>query len=258
MELTSTPASAPAPAGDPRVVAGRGSAETAAAEGPTEPPAADGRIWTIITVVASLLVVVATSLVGIYFTRKWREAASRQAADPGPSTAASSIDPAQIHWTDASQRAQRLGHLEVKVQRVKYGAVRAKDLNNEVITTDDNNLVAITVSVLNRSDQSCPFHSWYAGGLTDDASAELLPELADDAGRAFDLLRFDDVSSIEGQRLADEIEPRHEVQDTVVFLLPTDVDRTTIRYFHLTLPAHAIGSADFFRFEIPVGMIMDF
>ncbi len=102
------------------------------------------------------------------------------------------------------------------------------------------------------------FRSWYAGGFESEEGDEPLPELSDDLGRAYDLLRFDDVSSIEGQRLADEIEPHHDVQDTVVFLVPADVDRTTIRYFRLSLPAHAIGTADFFRFEIPVSMIIDF
>ena len=118
--------------------------------------------------------------------------------------------------------------------RVKYGAVRAKDLNNEVITTDDTNLLAITVSVHNRGDGRVQFRSWYAGGIEGADGQELLPELSDDAERAYSLLRFDDVSSIEGQRLADEIEPRHDVQDTVVFLVPADVDRTKIRYFRLS------------------------
>ncbi len=229
---------------------------SAAAQAPGEPVRDGSRIWTVITVLASLVVVVASSLVGVYFMRKGRMAAEQRGARPARS--ASTGESAQIHWTDASRRAQRLGYLDVKVVQAKYGAVRVKDLNNEVITTDDSNLLAVTVSVHNRSRAPCEFRSWYAGGATDQDGVELLPELVDDAGRAYDLLRFDDVSSIQGQRLADEIEPRHEVQDTVVFLIPPETDRSALRYFHLTLPAHAIGSADFFRFEIPVGMIEGF
>ena len=59
------------------------------------------------------------------------------------------------------------------------------------------------------------------------------------------------MSSIEGQHLADEIEPRHDVQDTVVFLVPADVDRTKIRYFRLSLPAHAIGTRGFLPVRDP-------
>jgi hypothetical protein len=151
-----------------------------------------------------------------------------------------------------------LGLLEVKVVRVKYGAVRAKDLNNEVITTDDTSLLAITVSVHNRGEAACVFRSWYAGGFESADGQEQLPELSDDLERAYSLLRFDDVSSIEGQRLADEIEPHQAIQDAVVFLVPADFDRTKIRFFHLSLPAHAIGTEDFFRFEIPVRMIDGF
>jgi len=221
-------------------------------------PSGSTRVWTAITVLASLIIIIATSLVGLHFRRKWSQSnpPPRQAAQAG--SRANAVDPAQIHWTDASVRAQRLGHVEVKILRAKYGAVRAKDLNNDVITTDDSNLLAINISVHNRGTRRCPFRSWYSGGLTAEDGGELVPELSDDAGHSYDLLRFDDVSSIEGQQLTDEIEPRHDVQDTVVFFIPTDTDRTAIRRFRLTLPAHAIGSDDFFRFEIPVSMIEDF
>ena len=80
------------------------------------------------------------------------------------------------------QHAQRLGQLEVKVVRVKYGAVRAKDLNNEVITTDDTNLLAITVSVHNRGARAPCVSQLVRGRVDDDGGVELLPELWDDAG----------------------------------------------------------------------------
>jgi hypothetical protein len=258
--IADDPAAKPVPRAVSPLEAGLGSRESATSDELAEEPTGGGRVWILITVVASLLVVAATSLVGIHFTRKWRAAADERAGQSQSSHASSApqIDPSQIRWTDASQRSQRLGRVELKIERVKYGAVRAKDLNNDVITTDDANLLAITVSLLNRSDQPCPFHSWYAAGTTTDGEAEPLPELSDDAGHSYDLLLFDDVSSIEGQRLTDGIEPRHDVQDTVVFSIPADVDRTKIQCFHLTLPAHVIGRVDFFRFKVPVGMIIDF
>jgi hypothetical protein len=141
------------------------------------------------------------------------------------------------------------------VVRAKYGAVRAKDLNNEVITTDDTNLLAITVAIHNRGSQAHAFQSWYAGTTSQEGAAELLPELSDDAGRVYALLRFEDVSSIEGQRLADTIEPHQQVQDTVVFLVPEGIDRKQIRYLRLALPADALGTSGWFRFEIPASMV---
>ncbi len=214
-----------------------------------------------ISVIAGLLIVTTSLLVGVHLVRDWQRSSRSESAgsssdvDVRSEPVARAAPTEVFHWTDAVLHAQRLGLLEVKVVRVKYGAVRAKDLNNEVITTDDTNLLAITVSVHNRGAAACGFRSWYSGVIESADGQELLPELSDDAERAYSLLRFDDVSSIEGQRLATEIEPHQIVQDTVVFLMPTDVDRTKIRYFRLSLPAHAIGTADYFRFEIPSGMI---
>ena len=222
---------------------------------------ARGRIWTVISVIAGLLIVTTSLLVGVHLVRDWQQSASSESAglssdvDVRSAAVAPAAPTGVFHWSDAVLHAQRLGLLEVKVVRVKYGAVRAKDLNNEVITTDDTSLLAITVSVHNRGAAACEFRSWYSGVIESDDGQELLPALSDDVERTYALLRFDDVSSIEGQRLATEIEPHQIVQDTVVFLVPTDVDRTKVRYFRLSLPAHAIGTADHFRFEIPVRMI---
>jgi hypothetical protein len=197
----------------------------------------------------------------VHLFRDWQRSSSSESAgslsdaDVRSEPVAQAAPTGVFHWSDAVLHAQRLGLLEVKVVRVKYGAVRAKDLNNEVITTDDTNLLAITVSVHNRGAAVCGFRSWYSSVIESADGLELLPALSDDAERAYSLLRFDDVSSIEGQRLATDIEPHQIVQDTVVFLVPADVDRTQIRYFRLSLPAHAIGTADYFRFEIPSGMI---
>lgn len=161
-------------------------------------------------------------------------------------------------WTDASKFSQRRESVTVKVERATYGALRAKDLTHQIITTEDDNLLGIVISVLNRGSQVRPFQNWYGHAFIDPDGTELLAELSDDRGRSYALLKFDDVSYIEGQRLADEIGDHESVQDTVVFLIPDEVDRSTIQYFRLSLPAAAIGLTGFFRFEIPVGMIEGF
>lgn len=228
-------------------------------EGLDEAPASHTWIWTAISTVAALVIVTSSVLLGVHLFREWQ--AKNPAADNSTGTSTFASAPpvsANFRWTNAERSALRLGRLELKVVWAKYGEVIAKDLNNEVIDTDDQNLLSINVSVLNRSDAACPFRSWYVGGFTNAEGHELLPELVDDQDVAYSLLRFEDVSSIEGQRLAAEIDARHEVRDTVVFLIPAESDRSRIRYFHLTLPAHAVGAEDYFRLEIPVSMIQGF
>ena len=253
------------PAAAPRDSVRLSSANSEKASGaPSEEASAGGRIWTVIIVIAGLLIVTSSLLTGVLWIRDRQQAPNGPSAHPLPGSetnplrAAPSVSRTPVLWSDAVLHAQRLGLLEVKVVRVKYGAVRAKNLNNEVITTDDTGLLAITVSVHNRGAAKSEFRSWYVGGFEAADGQELLPELSDDLERTYSLLRFDDVSSIEGQRLADEIAAHQAVQDTVVFRVPADFDRTAIRFFHLSLPAHAIGTDDFFRFEIPVRMIDGF
>jgi hypothetical protein len=160
-----------------------------------------------------------------------------------------------VRWTDASKAAQLNGRVIVKVETATYGAVRAKDLQRRVILTDDDNLIALNVSVLNRDFSPRPFTSWY-GNTFEAADGEItLAELSDDQERTYQMLKFDDVSSLEGQQLADEIEQDDYVRDTLVFVVPEDVDRKKIKFFRLALPAVAVGLDGYYRFQIPVTMI---
>ncbi len=161
----------------------------------------------------------------------------------------------EIRWIDASRAGQQKNRVLLKVERATYGSVRAKDLDGRVITTDDDNLLAIVVSVRNRNLEARGFQSWY--GRTFDAgdNQEVLAELIDDQKRTYQMLKYDDVSSLEGQRLSDQIQRGQEVQDTLVFMLPRDVDRKAIQYFRLALPAKAVGLDGWYRFQIPVSMI---
>ena len=161
-------------------------------------------------------------------------------------------------WTDASRFSQRLSHAEVKVLRTFYGPVRVRDLNNQVVLTRDENLLAVTVSVRNLGPRPCPFFNWYVNVFEGQSGDPVVAELSDDHARQYALLRFDDASSVEGQRWTAQIEPRGRVQDTVVFLVPEEVARGEIGFFHLSLPAAGVGLAGSFRFRIPVHMIEGF
>jgi hypothetical protein len=133
--------------------------------------------------------------------------------------------------------------------------VRVKDLNRNVMLTDDDNLVAVTISVRNLGDEPRPFHSWYEHTFGTAGGADVRVYFADNSGREYPPIRFDDVSHVEGQRWADHIRPDQVVQDTLLFMLPNDVDRGTIQSFRLALPAAAVELTGFFRFDIPVTMI---
>jgi hypothetical protein len=169
-----------------------------------------------------------------------------------------SDDPQQdkaVRWTDATRAAQRKERVIVKVETASYGAVRAKDLNRKVITTDDDNLIALTISIRNRYFEARAFKSWYGHTFEAEGGDVILAELFDDRDRSYQMLKFEDVASLEGQRLADEIEQGGFVRDTLVFVVPEDVDRKKIKHFRLALPAVAVGLKGWYRFQIPVSMI---
>jgi hypothetical protein len=161
-------------------------------------------------------------------------------------------------WADATRYSQRRKPITVSVERASYGSLRAKDLNHRVITTADDNLLAVVVSVRNLGERARSFRSWYGHAFEQAGQRDVIATLNDDQGRSYSLLKFDDVTYVEGQRLADRIEPQQEVRDTVVFLIPEEVDRSAIDYFRLALPAAAVGLPGFFRFRIPVEMIDGF
>ncbi len=216
--------------------------------------AAPGMLWTLLASLA-VGIILSTVIAGGYFLIQHLRMADGTDASAAQSPRREAAD---VHWTDAVRHGQRIAPITVRVERVKYGALRVKDLRNEVITTEDRNLLGITVSVAHGGQRAREFTSWYGHVFEADDGGEQIAELVDDQGRSYASLKFDDVTYIEGQRLADAIRPRRPVQDTVVFLVPDEVDRAQVKYFRLSLPAAAVGLTDYFRFQIPVQMVEGF
>lgn len=215
--------------------------------------------WTAVGMVAVGAILAAVIVLAFgFFHLGGDEHGAETVSTPSAGVAAGAGGSDSVTWSDASRASQRFNTITAKVRRVFYGSIRVKNTRQEVITTDDDNLLAVTVSVHNRGSRARTFRSWYAHAFADAQGHELLATLTDDQGRSYSLLKFDDVSYVEGQRLTDQVEPKQSVQDTVVFLIPEDVDRSTIAYFRLMLPAAAVGVADFFRFQIPVEMVEHF
>lgn len=218
-----------------------------------------GARWRVLWSVLATLTALAALSGGVLVSwAMWRD---HEVADAGADNAFRPAAPRSreswegFKWTDASRFSQRMNNIEVKILRATYGPVRVKDLNNQVVVTQDNNLLAFTISVHNQGRRPCPFWNWYENSFESPAGKQVMAELRDDRARSYALLRFDDATSVEGQRWVDSLAPRDRAQDTVVFLLPDEVDRTQVAFFRLSLPAAALGLDDAFRFEIPVEMI---
>jgi hypothetical protein len=237
-------------AGEPSDVpeAANSSDQTDSRQGP-------GWMWTVLSMVAVgvilTTVVTAVFLLLLYVVERAR---NRVAKLPPVAVA----DQADAHWTDASKFSQRIDPMVLKVERCVYGSLRAKDLSRQVITTEDDNLLGITVSARNSGRRPRDFQNWYGHVFESPNGEEEIANLTDDQGRPYSLLKFDDVSYIEGQRLADQIRPGQCVQDTLVFLVPQETERTEITYFRLVLPGEAVGISQNFCFQIPTDMIVGF
>ncbi len=217
-----------------------------------------GRIWAVISIVAGSVIAVTFVLGGLYLFHRLATSGPSTTDVAKPKIKSSATNSSPGHWTDASKSSQRRDPITVKIERVRYGSVRVRDVQNQVITTEDENLLAITISVHNRGQRARGFQNWYGHAFAVEDGVEVIAELSDDQQRSYSLLKFDDVSQIEGQRLADQIDSKQTVQDTLVFLIPKNIDRGAIRFFRLTLPGAAVGMKDFFRFQIPASMIEGF
>ncbi|MBM4093231.1 MAG: DUF4352 domain-containing protein [Planctomycetes bacterium] len=222
--------------------------------------ATSGGAWKLLVILAST-VTLGTCLGVAVITLQGRHDGHQTETDTADAAASPESPATQddaVHWTDASQSAQRRRQLTVRIERVSYGAPRVKDLNNQVMTTDDANLLAVMISVRNQGSEPRPFHCWYDHTFETTDGTRVYVRLSDDQGRTYAPVRFDDVSHVEGQRWSDQIAPNNTVQDTLLFAMPTDLDRASVRFFRLALPAAAVELTDFFRFEIPAHMIEGF
>lgn len=228
--------------------------------GPPETPDAindaktPGTPWSAVAVfgvgIAGIAVVTAT-----FFLMRLpsRSAASNPVASTSPPERDGSV-----HWTNAAKYRQRKHPVTLHVEQVKYGSLRAKDASNQVLHTEDDNLLGITVGVHNQGTRPRAFKNWYGHAFETDQGGTVVAQLTDNHDRAYSLLKFDDVRRVEGQSHTDSIDPKETAQDTVVFMIPEALDRSRIKYFRLKLPGAAVGLSESFRFHIPTSMVEGF
>ena len=162
---------------------------------------------------------------------------------------------AEVHWTDASRSSQKRRQIVVRVVRVVRGPIRVKNLASEVIVTDGDDLLAVTLSIRNDGSRPRPFHSWFEHSFQTPEGVDVPIELVDDLGHVYFPVNFEDVSRVVGQRWAEQIDPNERLQDVLVFGFPPDIDLNDVGFFRLSLPAAAVELSDRFRFQIPATMV---
>ena len=158
------------------------------------------------------------------------------------------------HWSDADRVSLRSDRIKVRVDRVEYGEVRGKDANRTVIISDAANYLQVFLNVKNHAPHECEYVSWYgnAFGQADDPQ---VARLTDNQDRAYQIMTFTDVVAIRGHTPRAVLGALEEADDVVIFEIPSEVDWSTIEYFHLELPALAFGNTGSYRFRIPRSMI---
>ena len=160
------------------------------------------------------------------------------------------------HWSDASRFTLQKEAMKVRVREVVWGPVRTRDSGRRVMADDQSEFLCVYVSLRNSRDEVRYYRSWY-GGKFNVSGAPKTVVLTDNADRSYPVHRFTAVSAIQGHVPVAELRRPEETKDLIVFDLPERLDRGSVQWLRLELPAAAYGGEGFLRFEIPVSMIQN-
>ena len=171
--------------------------------------------------------------------------------------AVSNADDQKPHrWLPAGEGALRLGKTKVEVVRAEWSEARGKDASGMVIISDQRFLHVI-LRIENTDLEPIEYHSWYGNDfpLRDGA---VRVRLTDNVGRDYPWVIFDDLERVRWHLPLATIEPRKYIEDVIIFEVPPEIDRGSVEYLRLSLPAAALGREGFYYFELPRDMIVDF
>lgn len=212
---------------------------------------------------ATWLVIGATGLIAIgaiviaivYMQRGPFQIAARE-ADDLPTNRSDDDNGAagEIRWTDASRYSARISSVKVKVERIEFGEVRARNEQREVQTSQDDSFFQLYLVVENQRRLPVDYTSWYGNEFEVDGKT-LVAQLSDLEGNVFPMLVFRDAFDIHGHTPNASLNEKIEIRDTIVFEIPEEVDIAKVSAFRLTLPAAAFGELGSLHFEIPEAMI---
>jgi len=150
-----------------------------------------------------------------------------------------------------------LNKVAVDVDYVGYGEVRARDRSNRVVITEEKDYLQVFVNIKNLRPTALRYNSWYGNTFVSEGG-HVAATLVDDSGRQYEMLAFTGVTEVQGHTPEATLATNDVVKDMLVFVVPSTINRRTIGYFHLDLPADAYGGAGVYRFEIPRHVIQGF
>lgn len=165
-------------------------------------------------------------------------------------------------WTDASKKnkVQRLDDIKVRVTRVEFGEVLAKDATGTVQSSEGSLFLQVFVRVENGTKREVDYRSWYGNMFTLDGRKSVAT-LVDNADRKYQMMTFGDVIMVKGHVPEAQLKTKNigydqkHVDDVIIFEVPADVVPEQVNYFRLELPAAAVGYKGRYRFQIPGSMI---
>jgi len=160
----------------------------------------------------------------------------------------------EISWANATSKTVVQNGVAVKVERVEFGPIRARDQRNMVQQSGGGNFLQVHISIRNDTQGAVDYQSWY-GNVFDAKGKQVTAALKDNKGHIYQMLTFGDVTKIQGHIEGATLDPKEKRSDMIVYEISDDVKRDEVEYYRLELPAEATGRGGVFRFEIPVSMV---
>ena len=223
-----------------------------------------GSLGVILVMMGAVLVLIfVVSLVAVFSNNpdllSWEETTVITTNDASPYPDAVEKE---VTWTDTSKSAL-IDEVRVKIERVQYGAILAKDENNVVQKSASSNYLQVYLIIENTGREGAiSYKSWY-GSEFEVSGQKFAATLRDDTGQTYPMMTFGDVSRIAGHvdtaTLATNNTGDNQrfANDVVVYELPETLDPSSHKFYRLEMPAAAFGGRGAVRFQIPAESILD-
>ena len=156
-------------------------------------------------------------------------------------------------WAPAPGKSLRVGGLKVKVERIEVGPILAKGGTQEIITSDDQNMLQVYISLENESDEPFDYTSWYGNEFV-VGEKTVSAKLTNQAGDLYSMLVFDDVAGIYGHVPRAVIHGKETLQDSIVFEIPAGKLEGDGPW-KLELPQAAFGFSGSLGFELQEDLV---
>ncbi|MDX1944786.1 MAG: hypothetical protein SFU86_05205 [Pirellulaceae bacterium] len=211
----------------------------------------------------ALLLLLGVGAVGIAAGIVWFNHRSR-AADPlaaEPAPTPSERPGEEIKWADATKPLVRDG-VSVKVRRVEYGEVLARDEKNNPVPAGTGDFFTVYLDIENAGNGDLSYASWQGGRF--EVNGELVAaRLSDEQEATYEPHKFEGFRRIKGHLEQATLSRGSVASDVLIFAVP----RQTVdgaNSFWLELPASAFARATsdgprecrgYFRLEIGADLL---